>query len=59
MNDRYGHPGGDAVLKATAQCLSYSLRITDTLARMGGEEFIVLLPDTGARRGDASRQQAA
>ncbi|CAM8628938.1 diguanylate cyclase AdrA [Comamonadaceae bacterium] len=47
VNDRYGHPGGDAVLKATAQCLSYSLRITDTLARMGGEEFIVLLPDTG------------
>lgn len=47
VNDRYGHPGGDAVLKATAACLTRSLRATDTLARLGGEEFIVLLPATG------------
>lgn len=47
INDRYGHPGGDAVLKATAACLNQALRATDTLARLGGEEFIVLLPATG------------
>lgn len=46
INDRYGHPGGDAVLKATAQALAQALRATDTLARLGGEEFIVMLPDT-------------
>lgn len=47
INDRHGHPGGDAVLVATAACLQQALRVTDTLARLGGEEFIVLLPDTG------------
>lgn len=47
INDRYGHPGGDAVLKAIASCLTQALRATDTLARLGGEEFIVLLPATG------------
>jgi diguanylate cyclase (GGDEF)-like protein len=47
VNDRYGHPGGDAVLKATAVSLTRTLRATDTLARLGGEEFIVLLPATG------------
>ena len=43
INDRYGHPGGDAVLKATAACLNQALRATDTLARLGGDEFVVLL----------------
>jgi len=53
VNDVYGHPGGDAVLKATSQALAQSLRATDILARLGGEEFIVLLPNTddvGARQ---------
>jgi diguanylate cyclase (GGDEF)-like protein len=47
VNDRFGHPGGDAVLQSTAATLRRALRVTDTLARMGGEEFIVLLPGTG------------
>jgi diguanylate cyclase (GGDEF)-like protein len=48
INDRHGHPGGDAVLQAVAQRLGRALRSTDTLARLGGEEFIVLLPNTGS-----------
>ncbi|WP_296510014.1 GGDEF domain-containing protein [Rhodoferax sp.] len=47
VNDQFGHPGGDAVLQSTAATLRKALRVTDTLARMGGEEFIVLLPGTG------------
>jgi diguanylate cyclase (GGDEF)-like protein len=52
VNDRYGHPTGDVVLKVVAQRLLDSLRKTDLLARYGGEEFAVLLPETredGAR----------
>lgn len=46
INDRHGHAAGDAVLKATAQCLAGSLRASDLLGRIGGEEFSVFLPDT-------------
>lgn len=46
VNDRYGHAAGDTVLKETAQCLSRSLRASDLLGRIGGEEFSVFLPDT-------------
>jgi diguanylate cyclase (GGDEF)-like protein len=46
INDRYGHPAGDAVLCEIAQRLLLSLRKTDLLARYGGEEFSVLLPET-------------
>jgi diguanylate cyclase (GGDEF)-like protein len=48
VNDRYGHPAGDAVLCEITQRLLLSLRKTDLLARYGGEEFAVLLPETGA-----------
>lgn len=47
INDRYGHPGGDAVLKAVAQRLGAALRGPDIPGRVGGEEFAVLLPSTG------------
>lgn len=46
VNDRHGHPAGDAVLAQTAAILESSLRESDVIARYGGEEFAVLLPET-------------
>ncbi|MFN3862116.1 MAG: GGDEF domain-containing protein [Roseateles sp.] len=46
INDAHGHAAGDAVLRAFAQTGQAALRATDVLARWGGEEFLVLLPDT-------------
>ncbi len=46
VNDRYGHAGGDAVLRAFAASACAGLRSADVLARWGGEEFLLLLPDT-------------
>jgi diguanylate cyclase (GGDEF)-like protein len=48
VNDSYGHAEGDALLKAIAETIQASLRPTDVLARMGGDEFMILLPETGA-----------
>jgi diguanylate cyclase (GGDEF)-like protein len=44
VNDRFGHPGGDAVLRGVANMLLSELRATDVAGRYGGEELIVLLP---------------
>lgn len=46
FNDTHGHDCGDAVLREMAKMLQYNLRENDVLARWGGEEFIVLLPNT-------------
>jgi len=48
VNDRWGHPAGDRVLKESAAVVSAALRPTDVLGRWGGEEFAVLLKDTDA-----------
>lgn len=46
VNDQHGHPAGDKVLKHAASWLLAGVRATDTVARIGGEEFVVLLPQT-------------
>jgi diguanylate cyclase (GGDEF)-like protein len=46
INDKYGHAAGDAVLKSFADVAGATLRAGDTLARWGGEEFLLLMPDT-------------
>ncbi len=48
VNDQHGHAQGDAVLRVFAATASAALRDTDTLGRWGGEEFIVMLPETTA-----------
>jgi len=48
VNDRWGHHAGDAVLVSVTQMMRQETRSLDLVSRTGGEEFIVLLPDTGA-----------
>lgn len=53
INDQYGHNTGDAVIQSLARLLETSIREQDRLARWGGEEFILLLPWTGANEARA------
>jgi two-component system cell cycle response regulator len=49
VNDEHGHAAGDRVLAAVANAMRHHLRAEDQLGRLGGEEFLALLPDAGAR----------
>lgn len=47
INDSYGHASGDDCLRILAHCMKNAIRKTDFLARFGGDEFIILFPETG------------
>jgi diguanylate cyclase (GGDEF)-like protein len=49
VNDRYGHPAGDEVLRQLASVLRANLRDTDHPARYGGDEFVILCPETDTK----------
>lgn len=53
INDTYGHGPGDVVLSAVAQVWRRTLRSEDILCRIGGEEFVALLPSTNAEQAEA------
>jgi two-component system cell cycle response regulator len=49
INDRYGHAGGDCVLQAVVERGQHALRAYDALGRIGGEEFLIVMPGVGPR----------
>ena len=51
LNDTYGHDAGDAALIHLVRVVKETLRPTDVIARFGGEEFVIILPDTGVEEG--------
>ncbi|KKM97208.1 hypothetical protein LCGC14_1170420 [marine sediment metagenome] len=55
VNDKYGHPCGDSVLTEAVNIITKACRTTDVLGRYGGEEFLLLLPETDT---DSARQLA-
>lgn len=57
VNDRFGHAAGDAVLRSLGAALRGTVRESDTVARVGGDEFIILLPQTGQEASEAVLQK--
>ncbi len=57
INDTYGHETGDAVLKKVAASISECMRNTDIIGRIGGEEFAIALPNTGAEAAFTSAER--
>ena len=51
VNDTFGHQWGDRLLKAVADTIRHTIRFTDAAARYGGDEFVILLPETDASGG--------
>ncbi len=58
VNDRFGHEAGDRVLRDVAHVLRCTMRTVDTVARMGGGQFAVLMPETGAAAAVAARSRS-
>ena len=58
LNDRHGHEVGDGLLREVAHRFNACVREVDTVARFGGDEFVVLLADLQADRGRSSAQAA-
>ena len=54
VNDRYGHTVGDNLLKQIASELKNNLRMSDIVARMGGDEFVIFLPNTNEKESAAA-----
>lgn len=59
VNDRCGHAAGDALLQQVAQRLKNRMRDSDTVARMGGDEFAVILPDVNGGESESVMRVAA
>ena len=57
VNDTHGHAAGDAVLVEVARRLSADLRGADTLSRLGGEEFLIVMPDTSLAAATAAAER--
>jgi len=57
VNDSRGHAEGDRVLAAVARAMRARLRAEDQLGRLGGEEFLALLPDADARAGHVAAEK--
>ncbi len=57
LNDRYGHPVGDAVLRQVANTISSFVRGPDVACRVGGEEMMILMPDCGLFDAEAKAEQ--
>ncbi len=57
VNDRYGHVTGDHVLKGLSECFESMLRPYDILSRFGGEEFLILMSETGKEEAIASAER--
>ena len=58
VNDRHGHPAGDAVLHAAANLLAETFRVSDYVARWGGEEFVVFFPNTDVKDANLAMTKA-